>query len=412
MKARAQPDLWLPGICASRFFMTTIFMTYAACLPVLRSEWSMSAAQAGSVATGFQAGYAVSLLGFSWLADRVGARRIFLTSSVMSAIAAMGFALFARSYASGLLLFTLVALAQGGTYTTAIMIISDRYRSQQRGAALGWLIAASSLSNAVSLLVAGAVLSRGGYQAAFLVAAAGPLVGMLIGSFVLRETPNVIHPRDGGPGAGTELLRNPHATRLIISYTAHSWELLGMWAWAPAFVAASLAVSGVMTLQAAEFGAYLSGSFHMMGLVASSSMGHLSDRLGRRTVILVLAAISAACSFSFGWLVGGPLLVVAVVGAVYGFTALGDSPVLSVALTEAVRPAYLGSALAIRSLVGFGAGAISPVVFGLVLDAANPTGAPAAGWGWAFVVLGIGGLIAVLSAWGLPRTMRGSHQEV
>ena len=412
MKARAQPDLWLPGICASRFFLTTIFMTYAACLPVLRTAWGMSATQAGSVATGFQAGYAVSLLGFSWLADRVGARRVFLTSIAMSATAALGFALFARSYASGLLLFTLVALAQGGTYTTAIMLVSDRYRSQHRGAALGWLIAASSLSNAASLLVTGAVLSRGGYQAAFMVAAAGPLAGMLIGWFVLRGTPNVVHPRDGGPGAASELMRNPHATRLIVSYTAHSWELLGMWAWAPAFVAASLAVSGAMTLRAAELGAYLAASFHVMGLVASSSMGHLSDKLGRRTVILALAAISAACSFSFGWLVAGPLLIIAVVGAVYGFTALGDSPVLSVALTEAVRPAYLGSALAIRSLVGFGAGAVAPVVFGLVLDATNPTGGPAAGWGWAFAVLGVGGLIAVLSAWGLPRTRRVSFREV
>ncbi|MDI6773115.1 MAG: MFS transporter [bacterium] len=412
MKARAQLDLWLPGICASRFFMNMIHMAYAACLPVLRGAWGMSAAQAGSVATGFQVGYAVSLLGFSWLADRVGARRIFLTSGVLSTIAALGFALFARSYASGLVLFTLTALAQGGTYTTAIMLISDRYRSQHRGAAMGWLIAASSLSHAASLLVTGAVLSRGGYQAAFLVTAAGPLAGMLIGWSVLRGATNVIHPSEGGSGAGAELLRNPHATRLIVSYTGHSWELLGMWAWAPAFVAASLAVSGAMTLRAAELGAYLSASFHLMGWVASSSMGHLSDKLGRRTVILALAAISAACSFSFGWLVGGPLLVIAVVGAVYGFTALGDSPVLSVALTEAVRPAYLGSALAIRSFVGFGAGAISPVVFGLVLDATNPAGAPASGWGWAFAVLGIGGLAAVLTAWGLPRTRRVSFREV
>ncbi|MBM3471120.1 MAG: MFS transporter [Armatimonadetes bacterium] len=412
MKVRAQLDLWLPGLCASRFFMNLIHMTYAACLPVLRGAWGMSAAQAGSVATGFQIGYAVSLLGFSWLADRVGARRIFLTSGALSTIAALGFALFARSYASGLVLFTLVALAQGGTYTTAIMLISDRYRSQHRGAALGWLIAASSLSHAASLLVTGAVLSRGGYQLAFLVTAAGTLAGMLIGWIMLRGTANVIHPSEGGAGAGAELLRNPHAARLIISYTGHSWELLGMWAWAPAFVAASFAASGAMTLRAAELGAYLSASFHLMGWVASSSMGLLSDRLGRRTVILVLAAVSAACSFSFGWLVGGPLLLVAVVGSVYGFTALGDSPVLSVALTEAVRPAYLGSALAIRSLLGFGAGAVAPVVFGLVLDTTNPTGSPASGWGWAFVVLGVGGLAAVLSAWGLPRARRRSFREV
>lgn len=412
MKARAQPDLWLPGICSARFFMTLFFMSYAACVPVLRSTWGMSAAQAGSVSTGFQAGYAVSLLGFSYLADRVGSKRIFLLSATLSTMTAMAFALFARSYISGLVLFTIAALAQGGTYSTAIMLVSDRYRSQRRGGAVGWLIASSSLSYGAGLLLVGVVLPRGGYQMAFLVTALGPLIGALVAWLVLKGTPNVIHPRVEGSGAAAELLRNPRAARLTAGYVGHSWELLGMWAWAPAFVAASLAASGAMTLRAAELGAYISASFHVMGLVSSSSMGYLSDKLGRRTVMLALAATSAACSFSFGWLIGGPILVVAVVGAIYGFTGLGDSPVLSAALTEAVRPAYLGSVLAIRSLLGFGAGAIAPVVFGIVLDAANHAGAPAAGWGWAFAVLGIGGLVAVLSAWGLPRTRPGYLREV
>jgi hypothetical protein len=37
-------------------------MSYAACLPLLRVEWAMSATAAGSIATGFQIGYAFSLL--------------------------------------------------------------------------------------------------------------------------------------------------------------------------------------------------------------------------------------------------------------------------------------------------------------------------------------------------------------
>src|SRR3546814_4520064 len=37
------------------------------------------------------------------------------------------------------LLFTTVALAQGGTYTSAIMLLSDRYPPGRRGAAIGYL---------------------------------------------------------------------------------------------------------------------------------------------------------------------------------------------------------------------------------------------------------------------------------
>jgi uncharacterized membrane protein len=63
-------DWWLAGICLARTFNGLVFMTYAATLPVLQREWGMSAAAAGSIAGGFQIGYAVSLVIFSFLADR------------------------------------------------------------------------------------------------------------------------------------------------------------------------------------------------------------------------------------------------------------------------------------------------------------------------------------------------------
>ena len=159
-------------------------------------------------------------------------------------------------------------------------------------------------------------------------------------------------------------------------------------------------------MQAVEIGAYISSAFHLTGLVASSMMGRLSDRAGRRRVLFAMALSSTLCSFAFGWLVGWPIAMVFAIGAIYGFTALGDSPVLSTAFTEAVRPAYLGSGLALRSLLGFGAGAIAPLAFGAVLDATNPAGVTPTTWGWAFVTLALGGAVATWCAWGLPRDHR------
>ena len=396
-------DGWLVAVCAARALMTSVFMTYAATLPVLRGAWGMSATAAGSISTGFQLGYAVSLVFFSSLADRVGARRVFLGSAWLSAVSALAFALWARSYLSGLVLYTLVALSQGGTYTTAIMLFADRYPSERRGGAVGWLIASSSGGYALSLLVSGVALARGGYPLSFVASACGPVLGVVVLWLALRATPNVVHPRREGARFGTAVLGNRRAMRLILGYTFHSWELLGMWAWTPAFVAAVFAVSGAGPIRAVEFASYVSAAFHVMGLVASSSMGRLSDGLGRRLVLLGLAATSAVCSLAFGWLIGLPLALVFAVGAVYGFTALGDSPVLSTALTEAVRPAHLGAALALRSFLGFGAGAVAPIVFGWILDLTNPPGPFPATWGWGFTTLGLGGLGAAYCAWGLHR---------
>jgi MFS family permease len=397
-------DGWLIQLCAARAFMMFIYMTYAAALPLLRVEWDMSGTAAGSVATSAQLAYAGSLMLFSWLADRIGARRVFMLSGVATAVAAMTFALFARSYLSCLILYSLVSLASGGTYTTMIMLFADRYRPERRGAAVGWFIASGSLGYAISLALTGLALPVGGYPLAFVLTASGAVVGLAVAWVALRGTPNVVHARHEGHAFGAEVLKNRETMLLIGGYTAHSWELLGMWAWAPAFLAASFALSGSQALESVQLGAYSAAAFNVMGLVASSSMGRLSDDLGRRTVLIACAGVSAVCSFAWGWMVAWPAAAVLLVGAIYSFCALGDSPVLSTAVTETVKPAYLGAALALRSLLGFGAGAIAPLVFGAILDATNPARATATAWGWPFVALGVGGLIATLCAWRLPRT--------
>ena len=64
-----------------------------------------------------------------------------------------------------------------------------------------------------------------------------------------------------------------------------------------------------------------------------------------------------------------------------------------------VPAAYLGRALAIRSILGIGIGAAAPAAFGAVLDLS----APGQGWGWAFVLMGVGGVVATVCAALLPR---------
>ena len=78
---------WLAALTLSRAFITLIFMTYAASLPTLSREWAMTATQAGLVQTCFTAGFGVSLFLTSWLADHVGARRMFVWSCWSGALA-------------------------------------------------------------------------------------------------------------------------------------------------------------------------------------------------------------------------------------------------------------------------------------------------------------------------------------
>ena len=393
-------DGWLLSVCVGRIFTYANFMVYAACLPILREKWTMSATRAGTVASGYLVGYTVSLVASSWFAERFGPRRVFVLSAIASALTATAFGFFARDYASGLTLYTLAALTQGGNYTPAIMLMAERYRPENRGSAVGWLIASTSVGYAFSLAVSGSLLAWGGYSLAFIGTGLLPGLGAVILWAALRRVPNTVHERKVEMKLAAVLRKDANAWRLVAGYTWHCWELLGMWAWAPAFLAASLVLSGAPSVQAAESASYLTAAMHIVGAFASSSMGHLSDVLGRRTVLLALAAAGAMLSLTLGWLVSWPVPILMGLVLIYGFVAIGDSPVLSTALTETVAPGYLGSALAMRSLLGFGAGAISPTAFGLVLDLASRSeNAAAAVWGPAFMVLAIGGLGATWYAW-------------
>jgi MFS family permease len=119
-------DLWLFGICSFRVFTYLVFMTYAAALPVLQREWGLSAAAAGSISSGFHIGYAFSLVIFSELADRIGAKRIFLWSNACTATASLLFAVLARGYYFGFILYTLIGISLGGVYTPSLIAFGPR----------------------------------------------------------------------------------------------------------------------------------------------------------------------------------------------------------------------------------------------------------------------------------------------
>jgi MFS family permease len=386
----------LLALCAARVFLFATFMTVAATIPLIITEWRLSAAAAGAIVSSFTVGYAVSLFVFAWAADHYGAKRMVLVSAVAAAATSVIFGAFAHGWWAAMVLYGLVGLAQGGVYTPLIMVLSDEIEPARRGNAMGWLIASTSAGYATSLAVAGIGIAIGGWRAAFLLTGLLPTLGAALLIASLHPLANRIHPRPPEIRLGDELVRNRESRLLTAGYTAHSWELLGMWAWIPAFLAAALALKGMETAGATISGAYLSGIMHLFGATAAFTMGRLSDRIGRRPVLIALATAGAIVSFVIGWLIHAPGVVLIPLALAYAFVCLGDSPVLTTAISETVRPGYLGAVLAWRALLGFGAGAIAPLGVGLVLDiAAAAKAGPNFSWGLAFTTLGLGGVIAL-----------------
>ena len=398
---------WLLQFCAARAAFATMFTAWSAVLPLLRSDWQISAWQAGMVQSAYHVGFLISLFSVGFLSDRHGAKRIYLLSSVAAVASGLLFALFADGFVSALLLYGLTGLCSGGSYTPGLAIVAQRMK-QRQGRALGYYLAAASLGYAIGLLIASAMIPLAGWRGAFVVTACCPLAGMVLGWRALRDVPNVVHALPDGHGNHSrllEVLRNQPAMLSIWGYTFHAWELLGLWAWLPAFLAAAAISGGTAGTQAVSLGATLTAMTYLAAVVGSVFGGSLSDRWGRTRVTLLMSVASLACSFSFGWMIGAPMFLLVAVAVFYNVTGVADSSIHSTTLTELIDPRYLGAAYSLRSVLGFGAGAISPWVFGLMLDWGRSGGSlpDHVVWGLAWSTLGVGGLLGPVVIWRLRR---------
>lgn len=393
-------NAWLLSFCVARGLFSMSQTTYAAALPLLKQDWQMSAQQSGLVSSAYNFGFLISLFAVGFMADRIGAKRTYLGTSLVAAVSALAFAFLANGFLSAFLLFGITGLFSGGSYTPGMHILAERFPSKGRGRAIGFYIAASSAGYALSLALSSLMLAVSGWRTAFIVTCSGPVLGMVLGTWVLRHVPNVVPPRKADQGEASMLqavVTNKPSMLMILSYTFHSWEVLGLWAWSAFFL--SYAVSGgAATAAGASIGAALTALAYVISMTGSISGGMLSDRLGRTAVIGMMSTLSAVCSFTMGWLVTAPFVLVVVILYVYQFAAIADSPVLSTAQTELVPQRYLGASLSLRSVLGFGAGSVSPWVFGLLLDWGRATagGSNTLGFGLAFSALGLGGVLCPL----------------
>lgn len=394
---------WLVALCIARGGASVMSMAFPTVLAAVQTEWGLSNRAAGSISSASQAGTALSLVVLSAMADYWGPRAVFLVSSVVAVVVALALPVLAQGQASAVLLFFVMAVVVAGSYTPGVMLIAGRFEPGRRGGAVGWFLASSSLGYVLALAAGGWVVASAGWRAALWALALGPLVCLAVSIGLFRDRrPSAAAVAAPRFSLDTGLRGNRAGQFIVAGYVFHSWELLGMWAWTPAFMAAVLVAHGASPERSAGLGAGLAALFHVMGIVAGSTGGWLSDRWGRTAVIAWMMAVSTLCSFTFGWMLETPLLAVALLGCLYGYAALGDSPVYSTAITETVPASRLGSALAIRSLLGFGAGAISPWVFGWMLDLLGGRESSAA-WGWAFSMLGIGGVLGLVTILWLRR---------
>jgi MFS family permease len=371
-------------------------MAFAGALPVLRSAWHMDATTAGTIQTAFALSNALALLVTSWLSDSLGAKRLYLACTWAGAAALAIFAIFARSPHAALILIVFVGLTQGGAYTPALLLVADLSAPAERGRAMGQVLAAGSFGYLLSVSLSMLIARSHGPAGGFAICAMGASVGAVLSQFSLMGVRNRRHAcRSAAPSEPMQWksVFGPTSVCLLVGYVAHCWELLGSWAWTPTLLATALQPRGFGVVTTSLI---VGGTVHLSGMIATGVVGALSDRWGRSRVLICVTAMSALCSMLLGWSEQWGAGWVIALAAVGSFFILADSGVLSAAMTDEVPAAWLGRVMGVRSILGFGAGALAPMAFGATLDWTHQ-------WGWAYMPLAGGGMVALFAALALRK---------
>ena len=371
-------------LCAAEVLTMVGVFSFPALLPGFKADWSLSNTEAGWISGVVFAGYTVAVPVLTTLTDRIDARRVYLAGAVIAAVSALGFALTAQGFWSALAWRALGGVGLAGTYMPGLKALVDRTEGPSQTRWISFYTASFSLGTSGSFLVTGAVAEAFGWRAAFVLAAGAALVAVaLVAASVPPVTP--LPPvRRTNPFDFAPVLRNRAAMGYVLGYAAHVWELFGARSWMVAFLAWVLAAQPAATGPSPTGVATIAA---LLAMVSSVAGADLAARFDRRRVCAGAMLASAALAAAIGFCGGLPYGVVVGLMLLYSVLIQIDSAALTTGAVMMAEPARRGATIAIHSLLGFGAGFIGPLAFGMVLDRAGGGGTGLA-WGLAFASLG------------------------
>ena len=376
-------------LCLAEALSMAGFAAYPAFLPTLRGEWQMSEAAAGAVGGAFFFGYMVAVPFLSGITDRIDARVVFIASCLLAALGTAAFGLAAHGAVTGALLQALAGAGLAGTYMPGLKALTDRVEGPRQSRYIAFYTATFGIGTTLSLLAAGTLGQRLSWQVAIALLAAGPTLAALIVFLGLAP-----HRREGarhapwwprfGPVLALREIRG-----YIVGYAVHCWELFGLRSWMVAFIAFAYASSQAQPwLSPTEAAALI----NLLGLPASILGNELAGKVGRLRWIGGIMAVSGVLCWLAGASAALPWGLMLAALSLHFIAVMADSAALTAGLVAATPPSQRGAAMALYSMLGFGAGFVAPLVFGATLDLAGGNASHAA-WFLAFGTLGTGGLI-------------------
>ncbi len=362
-------DVWI--ITAAHALTHWYPATFYLLLPLIGKELGLTYGQIGLVMTCQYAAGAIANVPGGMVVDTVGRKGFLMALSLFW----VGFPYlligFTHSYAMLLLCMSLVGIGNNLWHPTAIPTLANRY-PENKGLVLSIHGMGGNVGDALAPLVIGALLTILPWRDIVVVNVIpgllmSALLLLFLGSFTLGRKKPKIAPADAASGQSAtqyfaglkELVKNRNLIYLSMSSAFRAMTQNALLTFLPVYLAYEMGYNplwvGVcmFAMQAA-------------GFAASPIAGHLSDKLGRRQIIMASMGMTAVVLLSMTF--AGKSIAFVFLIAVLGFFLYAIRPVLQAWLLESTPKNMGGTSIGILFAVQAAGSAISPLIGGYLAD--------------------------------------------
>jgi MFS family permease len=393
-------------MCLAQVLTLPGFAAFPALLPKFTVLWSLSNTDAGWINGLYFAGHMAAVPLLVTLTDRVDPKRMYLWSLGLAVVAGFGFALFADGFWTAAAFRALAGVALAGTFMPGLKLLVDQVAGRAASRELAFYSASFGVGAAHSMWMTGAADQAWDWRWAFALTGLGPLLAVPLVWLGVGPCPPSLETRpttallDFRP-----VLKCRLAMAYVLAYFAHDWELYAFRSWTVAFLVFAQQKSGAAsTLPPTTLAAVIA----LIGVPSILAGGELMRRFGRRRFLVAVMLSSAALACIIGFASSLSYGVLMALLFVYGVLVIADNPAITAGVVANAPPGYRGMTMAVHSFMGFSAGVVGPLAFGMVLDAAGGTQSVMA-WGFAFAILGLGAALGPLSILMLGRGEPGTR---
>jgi len=394
--SRAESRSLIAGSCGWMLEAFDIFL-YTLVLARLIRNFVISAPTGGLLTSLMLISYGIGGTLFGLIADRIGRKRALMASILVYVLAttASGF--------SGTLMQLavfrfVVGLGMGGQWTCGAALIAETWRSEHRGKALGLMQSTWAIGEIIAAILAGFLLPRMNWHAAFFFGLIPALLILWMQSRVsepLIWKSRVSAAHQSFAESLRVLWRKDLRRNSVIVTAMNACTMFGYWGlftWIPAYLSLPATKGGRgLDLTKTVSWIVVMGIGKWMGYTL---FGFAADAIGRRRSYVAYLLGAAALVPLYGMVASpGWLLVIGPLVAFFGtgyFSGFG-------AVTSELFPTEIrATAMGFSYNFGRGASAIAPLIIGLL--------ARRFGLGPSFIVLAAAFLLAALLALALPET--------